>query len=132
MAQWQRIHLPMQETQLPSLGWEDPLKKETATHSSIPPGKPQGQRSLVTYSPWDPKRMGHNLATKQQRERLIVLYSFLCLSSRSFKLLMCYVEQCLEEMMGQISVSQKCRKSHSKPNCSHYSKESKKPENADT
>ena len=33
----QRIkHLPtMQETQLQSLGWEDPLEKEMATHSSI-------------------------------------------------------------------------------------------------
>jgi len=29
------IHLPMQETQVLSLGWEDPLEKETATHSSI-------------------------------------------------------------------------------------------------
>ena len=121
----------MQETQFRPLGWEDPLEKETATHPSIPPGKSQGQRSLVAYSPWDPKRTGHDLATKQQRERLIVLYSFLCLSSQSFKLLLCYVEQCLEEMMGQISVSQKCRKSHSKPSCSHYSKESKKSENAD-
>ena len=26
---------PMQETQVPSLGWEDPLEKEMATHSSI-------------------------------------------------------------------------------------------------
>ena len=25
----------MQETQVQSLGWEDPLKKEMATHSSI-------------------------------------------------------------------------------------------------
>ena len=25
----------MQETQIPSLGWEDPLEKEMATHSSI-------------------------------------------------------------------------------------------------
>ena len=34
----QRIrHLPaMQETQVRSLGWEDPLEKEMATHSSIP------------------------------------------------------------------------------------------------
>ena len=33
----QRIkHLPaMQETRVRSLGWEDPLKKEMATHSSI-------------------------------------------------------------------------------------------------
>ena len=29
-------HLPgMQETQVPSLGWEDPLEKGIATHSSI-------------------------------------------------------------------------------------------------
>ena len=28
-------HLPtMRDTQVPSLGWEDPLKKEMATHSS--------------------------------------------------------------------------------------------------
>ena len=27
--------LPMQETQVQSLGWEDPLEKEMATHSSI-------------------------------------------------------------------------------------------------
>ena len=26
---------PMQETQIQSLGWEDPLEKEMATHSSI-------------------------------------------------------------------------------------------------
>ena len=33
-----RTHLPMQETQgiqVPSLGWEDPLEEEIATHSSI-------------------------------------------------------------------------------------------------
>ena len=29
------IHLPMQEMQVKSLGWEDPLEKEMATHSSI-------------------------------------------------------------------------------------------------
>jgi len=32
-------------------GW-DPLENKTATHSSILPGKPHGQRSLVGYSPW--------------------------------------------------------------------------------
>ena len=38
MAQWQRIYLPMQETEetwVQSLGWEDPLEEEMATHSSI-------------------------------------------------------------------------------------------------
>ena len=35
MAQWSRIQLPMQQTQVPSLGWKDPLEKEMGTHSSI-------------------------------------------------------------------------------------------------
>ena len=30
-----KIHLPMQETQFWSLGWEDSPEKEMATHSSI-------------------------------------------------------------------------------------------------
>ena len=34
-----------------SLGQEDPLEKEMATHSSISPGKSHGQRSLAGYSP---------------------------------------------------------------------------------
>ena len=44
-----------QETQVLSLGWEDPLEKEMAAHSSILPGKSHGQRSLQGYSPWDHK-----------------------------------------------------------------------------
>ena len=35
MAQWERIHLPMRETQVQSLSQEDPLEKGMATHSSI-------------------------------------------------------------------------------------------------
>ena len=34
-AQWWRIHLPTQEMWIQALGWEDPLEKEMATHSSI-------------------------------------------------------------------------------------------------
>ena len=30
-----RTHLQMQEMQVQSLGWEDPLEEEMATHSSI-------------------------------------------------------------------------------------------------
>ena len=40
-----------QESQIPSLGREDSLEKEMATHSSILPGKSHGQRSLKGYSP---------------------------------------------------------------------------------
>ena len=35
VAQWQRICLPMQEMCVQSLGWEDILEKEMATHPSI-------------------------------------------------------------------------------------------------
>ena len=31
--------LALREAQIPSLGWEDPLEKEIATHSSIPAWK---------------------------------------------------------------------------------------------
>ena len=36
LAQWSRIPLPRKETQVSSLGPEDPLEEEMATHSGIP------------------------------------------------------------------------------------------------
>ena len=53
VAQQQRICLPaqeMQETQVRSLGWADPLEKEMAIHFSILAWKSHGQRGLVGYS----------------------------------------------------------------------------------
>ena len=48
-------HLPtMQETQVQSLGQEDPLEKEMAV---LLPGKSHGWRSLVGYSPWGRKEL---------------------------------------------------------------------------
>ena len=35
-----------------SLGWEDPVEKEMATHSTIHARKSRGQRSLADYSTW--------------------------------------------------------------------------------
>ena len=43
------------ETWVPSLGQEDPLKEEVATHSSILPGKFHEQRSLACHSSQDCK-----------------------------------------------------------------------------
>ena len=40
----------MQGTQVQSLGWEDPLEKEMATHFPIPAWKIPWQRSLVGYT----------------------------------------------------------------------------------
>ena len=54
MAQQVKNLPAMQETQemlIRSLGLEDPLEKEMATHSSILALKSHGQRSLAGYSP---------------------------------------------------------------------------------
>ena len=54
----------MQETQVQSLGWEDPLEERMATHSSILAWEipwteePGGLQSMGS------QRVGHNLATK--------------------------------------------------------------------
>ena len=57
----------MQEMWVQSLGWEDPLEKEMATHSNI----------LAWEIPWTEEpgglqaigsqRVGHSLATRQQQ-----------------------------------------------------------------
>ena len=49
------------------LGWEDPLEKKMATLSVFLPVKSHGQRSLAAHSPGGLKRVGHNLATMQQK-----------------------------------------------------------------
>ena len=56
----------MQEAWVQSLGWDDPLEKGMATHSSILPGKFCGQRSTTGYCPCIRKRVGHDVVTKQQ------------------------------------------------------------------
>ena len=51
-------HLPtMWEAWVWSLGWEDPLEKEMAAHSSILAWKSHGQWSLVGYSQWGHKEL---------------------------------------------------------------------------
>ena len=45
-------HLPaMRKTQVPSLGWEDPLEEEMAAHSSILAWRIPMERTLEGYSP---------------------------------------------------------------------------------
>ena len=57
----------MQDTRVQSLGQDDTLEKEMATLSSILAGKFHGQRSLVGYSPWGHKRVGHDLANNSNK-----------------------------------------------------------------
>ena len=45
----------LQESWVQSLGREDPLEEEMATHSSILAGEFHGQRRLVGYSQWGRK-----------------------------------------------------------------------------
>ena len=62
MAQRVKCLPATQETRVLSLGWEDPLEKERATHSSILAWKfawteEPGWRSLVGYSPQGHKEL---------------------------------------------------------------------------
>ena len=52
MAQTVKCLPAVRETWVRSLGGEDPLEKEVATHSGTLPGKSHGRRSLIGYSPW--------------------------------------------------------------------------------
>ena len=84
MAQQERIHLPRQKKRVQSLGWEDPLEKEMATHSSI----------LAWEIPWteEPgglpsmrsghKRVRHDLETKTSNKLMKVLLSNPCAVAR--------------------------------------------------
>ena len=47
----------MQKKRGQSLGWEDPLKEESATHSSNPAWEIHEQRILESYSPWGRKEL---------------------------------------------------------------------------
>ena len=75
VARWQRIHPSVLETRVLSLGWEDPLGKKMATHSSglaweIPWTKePGGLQSMGS------QRVGHGLVTKQQIYHALLISS---------------------------------------------------------
>ena len=79
MVQWLRIHLPMQEIQVLSLGRENPLEKETVTQSSL----------LVWEIPWteEPGRLqsmesqivGHDGGIEQTTIAMVNFSNFLTL-----------------------------------------------------
>ena len=64
MCLWRGLP-PMRETRVRSLGWEDPLKKEMVTHSSM----------LVWRIPWTEKP-GRLQSTGSQRVRLDFTFTF--------------------------------------------------------
>ena len=54
--------------QVQSLGWEGSLERKWQPTPIFLPGKSHGQKSLVGYSPWGGKAVGHDLATNQQQK----------------------------------------------------------------
>ena len=65
MAQTVKLLPTMQETLVRSLGWEDPLEKEMATHSSIHAQKIPWTEEPGVYSPW-----GHKESDTTERLQL--------------------------------------------------------------
>ena len=57
----------MWETGVRSLGWEDPLEKEMATHSSILAKRIPWTEEPGGFQSTDLQRVRHDLATKQQQ-----------------------------------------------------------------
>ena len=78
----------MQEMRVRSLGQEDPLEKEMATHPSV----------LAWEIPWTEeasllrscKRVGHGLVTKQQQKQQKVVYNVVLIWVRS-KVIQIYI-----------------------------------------
>ena len=66
VGQWQRTHLPMQETQVQSLGQEDRLK-EMATHTTISAWKIPWTDNPGRLQSMGSQRVGHDLATEHAR-----------------------------------------------------------------
>ena len=69
VAQWYRTCLPMQETQVRSLGWEVPLEKGMATHSCILVWESHGQRSLWATV--------HGVAKESDTTEQLMLFTFM-------------------------------------------------------
>ena len=80
MAQMMKRNPPaMQETWVRSLGWEDPLEEDMATHSSFLAWKiPWTEQSGWLYSPWGCKESNvneHEYEHKVYTSRLLLLLS---------------------------------------------------------
>ena len=64
----------MQETQVPSLSWDDPLEKRMATHSSILAWRIPWIEELAGYSPW----RHEDLDTTEQLTVSLFIFIYMC------------------------------------------------------
>ena len=76
MAQMVKNMPAIQETQVLSLGREDPLQKRMGTHSVFLPGESHGQRSLVGSSPWGHKESDMTEETQHALIHTVILQDF--------------------------------------------------------
>ena len=60
----------MQETWVPSLGWEGLLEKGMQPTPVFLPGKSHGQRSLVGYGSWSHKELNMREATDHTHDAI--------------------------------------------------------------
>ena len=77
----------MRETQVPSLGQEDPLEKGMATYFSILAWRICGHRSLEGYSPWGCKELD---PTEQFSHSIVCLYLFALITEEGFLISLYY------------------------------------------
>ena len=70
-------HLPpMQETQVRSLGQEDPLEEEMATHSSILAWRIPWMEELGRLQSTGSQRVRHDLAIKHHQQQYSIVYMY--------------------------------------------------------
>ena len=60
-----------QVTRVQSLGWEDPMEKEMATHSSVLAWEILWTEEPGGLQSTGPQRVRHDLATKQQQQQTL-------------------------------------------------------------
>ena len=66
----------VQEMQVQSLGWENPLRRKWQPAERFLPGKSHEQRSLAGYNPYGHKRVGHDWAAKNNNNYNNCLWLF--------------------------------------------------------
>ena len=68
-----KIYLQCRRSRFDPWIWKIPWRRKWQPPPVFLPGKSHGQRILEGYSPWGPKRVRHNLVTKQQQHTLLMV-----------------------------------------------------------
>ena len=112
MTQWLRIPSVKQVGDIGSMpGSGRFLREKWQLTPVFLPRKPHGQRSLMGYSPWGCKRVGHELATEQQRItwtylcKLISGVLFFSINPFNFLLISYYLDDCSCIVTGGLILS---------------------------